>query len=96
MVFDWDKAAQIIRDEEAMEAYAGLAGDWEWTGGCIFRDGQPVHDDYTFLSSNWATPELQINGLRRDCYRMASQTPTWGSGTKWPSSALAILENRPA
>lgn len=35
MVFDWDKAAQIIKERGATEASAGLESDWEWTGGDI-------------------------------------------------------------
>ena len=33
MVFDWDTAATLIRDRGATEASAGLASDWEYTGG---------------------------------------------------------------
>lgn len=91
MVFDWDKAAQRIRESGTKEAYAGLAGDWEYTGGCIFKDGRPNRHDYTFLASTWATPELVIDGESEPCYKMASETPGWGSETKWPESALAIL-----
>ncbi len=39
-VFDWKKAAEIIRDEKPNRASAGLAGDWEYTGGDIYRDGK--------------------------------------------------------
>lgn len=90
-VFDWDKAAQIIRDSGAQEAYAGLAQDWEWTGGQILEGGLPYRDGYTFLASTWATPELEIDGERVDCYKMESETPGWDSDTKWPESALKIL-----
>ena len=40
MVFDWHKAAEIIRDKKPSEAEAGLSQDWEWTGGVIYRDTQ--------------------------------------------------------
>lgn len=33
MVFDWDKAARIIRERKPSTAAAGLSGDWEYTGG---------------------------------------------------------------
>ena len=33
MVFDWNKAAQIIKERGATNASAGLSGDWEYTGG---------------------------------------------------------------
>lgn len=92
MVFDWDKAAQIIRDTGANYAAAGLRGDWEYTGGTIFEDGQPVKDEYTYLSSLWAVPELEVNGDIIPCYRMASEVPGWDEETKWPASALDILQ----
>lgn len=91
MVFDWDKAARMIKESGCKEAHAGLRSDWEWTGGCIFYDGKPYKDDYTFLASTWATPEIDINDEIYPCYKMESETPGWGSDTKWPESALKIL-----
>ena len=72
MVFDWDKAAKIIKETGAKEASAGLCGDWEWTGGNILVDGRPASEDESpsHLSSHWATPELEIDGCRQDCYKM--------------------------
>ena len=95
MVFDWIKAAQIIKERNAETASAGLAGDWEWTGGDILREGKPVpqEDTYTFLASTWATPQLEVDGDLLSCYRMQSETPGWGSETYWPEEALAILNN---
>lgn len=90
MVFDWDKAAQLIREHKATDAAAGLRGDWGYTGGTILRDGQPAKD-YTYLASTWAVPELLIDGEYIPCYKMESETPGWDESTKWPCSALAIL-----
>ena len=92
MVFDWDKAAKLIKESGLKNASAGLRRDWEYTGGEIFTDGQPNLDDYTYLASTWATPELMIDGEVVECYRMQSETPGWDSDTKWPESALAILK----
>ena len=92
MVFDWDKAAQIIRERKPQYAAAGLRGDWEYTGGTIYSNGKPVMDDYTYLASTWAVPELSVDGDCIECYRMESDTPGWDSHTKWPASALEILE----
>lgn len=94
MVFDWDKAAQLILEHGATEAHAGLRDDWEYTGGCIFRNGHPVKNSYTYLASTWATPEIDIDGTVMDCYRMESKTPGWDEKTKWPDSALAILQGK--
>jgi len=64
-VFDWDKAAQIIKemiiDHPDLIAEAGLQDDWEYTGGIIFEDGYPTNDSYTYLYSIWAIPTLIIS-----------------------------------
>ncbi len=91
-IFDWEKAAQIIRDKSAKDASAGLDEDWEWTGGDILENGEPDNDSYTYLGSTWATPVLRIGDESIDCFRMQSDTPGWDEKTKWPESALAILK----
>lgn len=93
MVFDWDKAACLIKENMPEKASAGLSGDWEWTGGTIFKDGEPKHDSYTFLASTWATPELYLDGTLIECYKMQSEAPDWNSDTKWPESSLNILKS---
>ena len=107
MVFDWDKAARLIRESGARNARAGLRSDWEYTGGDILRDGKPLGRDEsdTYLASTWAVPELELDdGERVPCYRMASECPqmtnedsdpgpAWDAHTFWPQSALDILLN---
>jgi hypothetical protein len=90
----WDRAAELIRDRKPTLASAGLAGDWEYTGGEIWRDGKPVPADetYTYLSSNWAMPEIDLDGHRFDCWRWQTETPGWDASTYWPDSALAVLD----
>lgn len=87
MVFDWLKAAEIIKEKRPLVASAGLRGDWEWTGGDIYRDGKPIPKDemYTFLASIWAVPELNIDNeetiilsITLPCYKMESETDGWG------------------
>lgn len=90
--FDWNKAAQIIRDKKPNTAEAGLSGDWGYTGGKIYEADQAVTDSYTYLSSNWATPELQIDGETIDCWLYEDDSDEWDSGTTWPQSALDILK----
>lgn len=90
-VFDWDKAAQIIKDRGCKNASAGLRGDWEYTGGDILEDGAIPNYHYTYLASTWATPELEVDGEIIDCYKMQSETEGWDSGTFWPESARKIL-----
>ena len=93
MVFDWEKAARLIKERGATNASAGLAGDWEYTGGQIWAAGKPVpaEETYTYLSSTWARPELEIDGETIDCYRMESEAPDWNSRTYWPEEALRLL-----
>jgi len=94
MVFDWMKAAKLIKERGATEASAGLSGDWEWTGGEILADGKPVPKEltYTYLASTWATPQLDIGGEVIDCFVMKSEYPSWDSDTYWPAEALVALE----
>ena len=91
-VFDWDKAAKIIKERKPETASAGLAEDWFWTGGTIYKNGRPVKSA-TYLASSWATPVLLIDGEEIDCYQ-----PKWYQGwdedTKWPESALKILDSK--
>ena len=93
MVFDWNKAAELIKERGAKTASGGLSGDWEYTGGRILEDGMPVpvEDTYTYLASTWATPELEIDGEIIECYQMEDEVPDWGAKTYWPQSALDIL-----
>ena len=92
MVFDWDKAARLIKERGATNASAGLRSDWEWTGGEILRYGKPHAASYTYLASTWATPELEIEGKVFSCYKMKSEVPDWNAETKWPESSLNILK----
>lgn len=83
-VFDWEKAERLILERNPREAGAGLAGDWEWTGGTIWRDGERVHDQYTYLQSTWATPILRMDDDEIECWRYVDEAPGWDSATKWP------------
>lgn len=92
-VFDWNKAANLIKTNKAKKASAGLAEDWEYTGGSIFKNGKIDLEDYTFLMSTWATPVIKIDGDEFDCYLMISEVPDWNNDTKWPQCAIDILES---
>lgn len=97
--FDWDKAAQIIKDNlklhPDLKAEAGLQGDWSYTGGIIFENGSIQNEDYTFLSSNWAKPTLIISWdgeeqLELECWSFESDC-RFSSGSKWDDNSLKIL-----
>ena len=96
MVFDWDKAANIIKDRKPRLAVAGLAGDMEYTSGVIYENGKVLsrNETYTYLSSTWAIPTLVIDNREEiECYKMKSGTPNWDSDTYWPQSSLDILNS---
>ena len=94
MVFDWHKAAELIKKHNGITVSAGLSGDWDYTGGQILENGKivPAEDTYVYLASTWARPEIEIDGDIQDCFLMETDTPGWSSDTYWPESAVAILE----
>ena len=94
MVFDWHKAARLILQHGAKHAEAGLKDDWGYTGGCILHNKMPLgrEDSYTYLSSNWARPEIELEpGGVMECWCWQHEHPDWNENTFWPESALAIL-----
>lgn len=94
MVFDWIKAARLIKEKNPQMARAGLKDDWEYTGGIIYYHGNKVvnDDDTMWLASTWATPQLEMDGELHDCYVMEDQT-SWDSHTRWPKEAVEILKS---
>ena len=91
-VFDWDKAARLIKEIQPSSARAGLEGDMEYTGGRIFEDGKILDDSYLYLASTWAAPILVMGTYEVECYVMESTTE-WDEFTKWPDSARKIMED---
>ena len=96
MVFDWHKAARLIKEQNPQSVRAGLSGYWDYTGGPIWADGKPIpkSDTYVYLSSNWATPQIEIDGDTEACMKLVSEPPEpdqWNAHTYWPDSALKIL-----
>jgi hypothetical protein len=94
-VFDWITAAKLVKSRRPSFASAGLSDDWDWTGGSIYRDGQPVPADetYTYLASTWAIPELDLDGDVMGCWIWQKDSDGWTSETYWPDEALAILND---
>lgn len=92
-IFDWDKAARLIKERKPICATAGLEGDWDYTSGEIFANGAPFPREHasTYLASTWATPQIEIDGDTIDCFVMESERPEWNSHTYWPDSAMEIL-----
>lgn len=94
MVFDWVRAARIIKERKPKTACAGLRGDWEYTGGEIYANRAPVpaEDTYVYLASTWAVPEIEVDGDVEECYKMQSDVPGWDAKTYWPAEAKQIIE----
>lgn len=91
-VFDWNKAARYIKENNIKRASAGLDGDWDCTSGVIFEDGEIVTNDYTYLASTWVIPTLEADGKEIPCYLTVEEnTENWNSHTKWPDSSKQIL-----
>ena len=92
MVFDWDLAVKIIKDNNINNAVAGLATNMEWTSDMILEEGKPCEDVYAYLSSTWAIPILvnSDNDEEYDCFIMEGGTE-YDSSTVWPDSALELL-----
>ena len=61
----------------------------EYTAGEVWRDGKPVLDDYTYLSSMWATPVLEIDGEEIECW--IEDEVNNSASIKWPKEALELL-----
>lgn len=96
--FDWDAAAEIIKDRFAnhpdLVAEAGLQGDWEYTGGIIFEDGKPTNDNYTYLGSNWAEPTLILSwegNEQEELECLCEASERLNGATKWDETSLGIL-----
>ena len=90
-VFDWHKAARIIKTLGLEEAWAGLGEDWFYTGGKILEDGKPIYDDYTYLASTWATPILRVSDdIAYECWCWEDECD-WDCHTKWPASAVLLM-----
>jgi hypothetical protein len=94
-VFDWNKAAKILKLRGIEDASAGLESDLEWTAGDILRNGMPISDE-AYLVSTWATPLLIIDGEEIPCW-IDEKEATWNikdANKEWPESALKILEGQ--
>lgn len=98
MAFDWDKAAEIIKNtfiqHPDLVAEAGLQGDWAYTGGCIFAEGEAIISEYTYLSSNWAKPTLILSWAgceQQEIECSCEKSERFHSSSKWDDISLKIL-----
>jgi hypothetical protein len=83
MVFDWVRARRLLTESGVNSAVAYLASDYEWTAGAIWLGGAPSNEEYRYLSSMWAKPMLEYNGIEVECWVYAeAYEGTWSND--WP------------
>ena len=93
-VFDWNKAATIIKENRPDVATAGLAEDWFWTGCEVYNsDDGIVSIEDGHLCSIWATPILLLEfenrgDMTEECWCYEDEHPDWDAKTRWPEEAL--------
>lgn len=90
-VFNWDLAAQILRDRNVQTACAGLSEDLEATGAAILHNRNPILGSGAYLQSKWATPVLIIDGVEHDCWKLARDYIDHAIDKIWPQHALDIF-----
>jgi hypothetical protein len=98
-VFDWNMAAMLIKERGALNASAGLEGDWGCTSDTIFGNGIPDMGSWAYLASTWAIPSIKINEEIIPCYMEEKDAPLeWiedgksFANCRWPKSALELLK----
>lgn len=96
-IFNWDEAARRIKQANARSVIAGILEDPDNTAGLIFDREIPVMErvsgtmTFTVLGSVWGKPAMMIdNESPKECWILQSETE-WTPQTKWPQSALDIL-----
>lgn len=93
-VFDWEKAARLIKQANGKNAYAISLSFTEGSTE-ILRDGVPVPRQRPIEpldTRHMVEIGLQIDDRERMvCCRAQVETPGWDGNTYWPMSALAIL-----
>ena len=99
--FDWVKAAELIKEHKALQAYAGLVEEWEGTMAAIYCE-KPIKDRHPYLASGWATPILALymsdrNVIVTQCYKFVDDDGNREvflkhAKTVWPEEALEILK----
>lgn len=87
-VFDWNEAARILRETGAMNAWAGLHSDWEFTSAQILENGK-IKYKIPYGASTWDIPVLRTEFGIYPCFLMESETD-WCECTIWPESAISI------
>lgn len=86
MVFDWEKAAELITEYNIMNAEAFIRNDEITTCGKIIDNGRLVADHDAILESYQNKPTLRNmdNGEEWECFK-------YRCTTNWTASAVLLL-----
>lgn len=70
-VFDWDRAAALIKATGARTALAGIDKDWVSSSDSIFEDGRARADSacQAWTENPAMSPCLVLDGKRISCYK---------------------------
>lgn len=93
-VFDWVKAARLIKERNPERVEAGLYEYWTLSGS-IYDHGKVQNGGFACFASNWATPVSDFCNDDEDfieCWKYQHEVPDWNENTIWPEEALAILK----
>ena len=88
-MLDFDKALEIIKENEGKEIRIGLAEDWYYTSGKVEADGRISYDEYESggslcLVSRWATPVVVVDDEVIECWKDDDGTvDAFNSEEKW-------------
>ena len=82
-VFDYEKAFSLIQSRNPRIVIAGLAEDWKYTSGTVYKKGKFIDSDTAYLFSTWATPSIEMDGIGYECWKKVSQDDS--SECKWPN-----------
>jgi hypothetical protein len=94
-IFDWLGAVDLLIENLALKAEAGLREDWDHTSDIIWDNYGPIifDDSKLYLSSNWATPALKIENRMYNCWVYEVDFPSWQPDEFWPPEALDLLNS---
>jgi hypothetical protein len=97
-IFDWNKAARILRERKPSMATAYIGGMREHTEVSIWVNHGPLLGCNAFLLSHdicGYQPRLDCGAdYATDCAIKINDTDDWGPDTWWPESAIDILKGK--
>jgi hypothetical protein len=90
MVFDWERAAKLMKAYDGENVRAGMKNAWTDfydNAGFILKNGEAVNEAGIVASYN-ATPTIEIDGRLFPCFRWADESDHSAS---WTDAAVEIM-----